>query len=249
MFKKIISKLSHKKYDFTKDIIVPNYFRKRIKCPFYGFDENFHNSNCHDCALGGTCHLIKFDDPDFVKFETDPINNCFKFKYVNLFNLIAVKVFPNEYNPLDTDNWEGIPFYTWVDIITNPYRTMLIWFVIQKHRIIKRRTGIDYVDKEDIDELMLLEDSKCERLLQHILKTHKYNQSFSDSQICPWCTININCYDCGYGKRHGVCRTRTDRYSKIIKKIKSISSLNDMKGLILIMRNRFNRLSKHVVEL
>lgn len=87
----------------------------------------------------------------------------------------------------------------------------IIKFLEMKNEIIKKESKINYIDKEDIEDVKSWSNKKCKTIYQyitdqiHIKKV--YGIGFS---TCPWCILcNIykvkGCTDCGYGERHGEC--------------------------------------------
>lgn len=91
------------------------------------------------------------------------------------------------------------------------YKEKLIKFVEAKDKIIKEKTGINYINDLDIQEIREWDEESCKKIYSSF--TRNINTYFIHDLLigtCPWClksTINNvhDCKICGYGKRHGMC--------------------------------------------
>ena len=88
----------------------------------------------------------------------------------------------------------------------------LVKFVELKNKVVKKVTGINYANRDDIAEIKEWGEKKCEAVYGaielSILTTDISNFAIG---ACPWC-ISIPCFDygtacekCGYGERNGIC--------------------------------------------
>lgn len=102
-------------------------------------------------------------------------------------------------------------------------KTWLKIFCLEKREMINEITNCRvplYVNQEDLDEIDTWDSDICYR----IIKRMKNNPS-DDGAICPWCQHLLikgdtgNCYNCGYGCRHGFCDIPGSTYQRILSKL------------------------------
>jgi hypothetical protein len=129
-----------------------------------------------------------------------------------------------------------VPAITIKRSINMTYKEIIINFMLKKDAIIKKHTGIDLVDQNDLDELTSWTETTH--------TTIALNFSWIPSGMCPWCIINkyvasvSDCEECGYGKRHGICGSRYSRFDRIIDSIAlSHGSLYDLPGMTNLILN------------
>lgn len=97
------------------------------------------------------------------------------------------------------------------------YKEKLIKYVQAKNGYIKSMTDIDYVTKEDIDDIMSWEEEECEQIWKKL-------DLENEADSCPWCIKNyikytyLNCERCNYGHRHGKCTLDNSRIGSINNK-------------------------------
>jgi len=103
------------------------------------------------------------------------------------------------------------------------YKEKIIQFMKIKNSYISSKT-LYYVYKEDFDEIKMWSEKLCQKIYESI---REYIQSDSDTRsfcmdtsICPWCvkdsfSYEDDCLECGYGKRHGICRESSSLYYKL----------------------------------
>jgi len=110
---------------------------------------------------------------------------------------------------------------------------ILIEFLKEKAKLIDAFLGIKtyYILKEDYCQI-----SKwpLEHHIQAIRDLSNCNlQNFSDSAICPWCSIHLrktrNCDYCQYGKYHGDCANPSSKYQTLSTEISDRHLLNRSK--------------------
>jgi hypothetical protein len=115
------------------------------------------------------------------------------------------------------------------------YKEIIINFMLKKDAIIKKHTGRNLVDQEDLDELT--------SWTENTYTTIALKFGWIPSGMCPWCIVNKyvdsvpDCKECGYGKRHGICDSEYSRFDSIIDSIAlshgSLYALPGMTSLIL----------------
>jgi len=119
-----------------------------------------------------------------------------------------------------------------------PWHRLLILYLVQKHNIIFRLIGVDYINEDDIREVGIWTISKVRDSLSYI------GQDNNDAVNCPWCRHhntsiqrrNHECPDCGYGIRHGKCnRSSSEKCSSNYKRI-----LHEFYSKNLIDHNKIN---------
>lgn len=124
------------------------------------------------------------------------------------------------------------------------YNDMLIEFMTEKNRIVKRITGLLIATKPDMDELRSWSEDACRAALSSIAGYPFY----SDGKACPWCAV-VGCGDCGYAKRNGECNNNycncNSRYDRITKRIRErtdsayVNQLIGMGELLLSIQRKF----------
>lgn len=122
----------------------------------------------------------------------------------------------------------------------------LIKFVLLKNEIIEKETGIKYVEQEDIDDIQKWKEGECEEIYYELIQTISNDKTYGVGEsTCIWCLKNnpLVCFDCEYGKKHGICfqagslydSYRTDEvmkmftneiYKNIIQKIEDESCIS-----------------------
>lgn len=96
----------------------------------------------------------------------------------------------------------------------------LIFFLKKKNALLKYITGMDYIDQEDLNEIIdLWSTYKCEEVWKRLHINAKRNavSLLLGTNSCPWCIAALNCSRCGYGERHGRCNDESEdtRFHKI----------------------------------
>ena len=96
------------------------------------------------------------------------------------------------------------------------YRGKLVAFLTYKNEIIKRSTGIKYINREDITEVNRWKDTVCQRIYETIKNNIINHGAFGVStNTCAWCIKHLEgCDNCGYGNRHLKCMYRYSLYMK-----------------------------------
>jgi hypothetical protein len=114
------------------------------------------------------------------------------------------------------------------------YKTMLLEYVHEKNRIIRKHTGLLLTTSRDLAEIEHeWSEEDCKRVLSKLSTTN-------DSGCCPWCIL-FPCYECKYGERNGRCKdTKSSRYIRITERCgRSILSLTEVKNLVQNTRIKF----------
>ena len=93
------------------------------------------------------------------------------------------------------------------------YKTILIKFLEEKNKLVRKRTNMDLILPDDLNEVFTIwSENDCKTAL---MKLH----ARPDKNLCPWCML-FKCSTCGYGRRNGICATyTTNKYSTIIGKL------------------------------
>ena len=119
------------------------------------------------------------------------------------------------------------------------YKEKLIKFVKIKDKIIKEKTGINYINELDIQEIREWDEETCKKIYSRFtISINTYFVHDLSIGTCPWClksTVNDvhDCKDCEYGKRHGMCDDDGSLFSKYISKWEVGFITNDMYMKIL----------------
>lgn len=96
------------------------------------------------------------------------------------------------------------------------YKRIVLDFMREKNRIIRKLTGLVIATKRDLAEIETeWAESQCEEILAEL-------RFDSDSDCCPWCIPRLTvpyhrvfCGDCKYAKRNGSCDKLSSRYKAI----------------------------------
>jgi len=151
-----------------------------------------------------------------------------------------------------------------VQNIDNIWKTLLIYYLIEKNKIIYKYLEMEIFNYEDLKEITGWSDKDIRRSLRLI------GTCYNDYYNCPWCSKHNNkndlynfenrdrlCEDCGYGRRHGKCISKNlnkkynGYYGELLLKMKSIgriseytnlSEIYEMKELICNIRSTFQTL-------
>lgn len=151
------------------------------------------------------------------------------------------------------------------ELLQNELRELLLFYVKAKHDIIKKLTGLDYVYKEDIEEIKTWSIEEVVLILSHL------EDSTTDISSCPWCVRSIHhnekltCSGCMYGKRHGTCFGKGSSKSvyreikRIFMKKKliknnilgdcGITQERELESLIYLVGKSFDILLPHIKEI
>ena len=89
------------------------------------------------------------------------------------------------------------------------YTFVLVDFILEKNRRVLKSTGITYVDKQDIQDIVSWKPHDAERVYKHI---RNYIVHRNETKIrglnwgtCPWCVKHYRlCNDCSYKRNHGI---------------------------------------------
>lgn len=121
------------------------------------------------------------------------------------------------------------------------YKDILIDFLITKNIIISinlpHSSKVRYLIGKDLTEI---EESWDEKTCYKCLKKLSLR---GDGIFCPWCITNrgMECSDCGYGERHGICLCNYESsYHRIIKILRThIIKLEGMEHLYYKTKLKF----------
>jgi len=114
----------------------------------------------------------------------------------------------------------------------------LVEFMLEKNRLIKAYTGINYILTADTEELRTWPEREAKQFFRYL--------ACDDSKCCPWCA-RYNCFTCAYGQRNGQCNLdKNDRYSKIRGKIAELSqpgvtAIVDIPGIANLIKKKYER--------
>lgn len=97
------------------------------------------------------------------------------------------------------------------------YKERLIMFIVLKNEKLKEKTGIEYINEDDIIDIRHWYESMCKLSYQTIIDLIKNGYR---SDISLWCIFfkedsnECNCV-CGYGMRNGFCHEKDSLYQKL----------------------------------
>lgn len=114
------------------------------------------------------------------------------------------------------------------------YNRILVRFLIYKNREIFELTGLNYINRGDLQEIMRWNKRVARRV------SIRLNEEIADGDVyglnytsCPWCLFYfrdslyavpgsgvISCEICSFGSRHGICLSGVDivtRNNKVVK--------------------------------
>jgi len=69
--------------------------------------------------------------------------------------------------------------------------------------ILKKMTGIGYINLEDIKSIRKFNKDDVKKFISS-LKDSLEDEDTNDATLSPWCTV-YSCKECPYGKEHGIC--------------------------------------------
>lgn len=105
-------------------------------------------------------------------------------------------------------------------------RDIIIEILCLKQKLVKKKTGLDYIMKEDLNEVRSWSEEECGNIIKYMEKIRGVGADvphFDDYDICPWCIKNATkeeCVNCSYGRRHGNCLHDSEsNYMKIKNKL------------------------------
>ena len=123
------------------------------------------------------------------------------------------------------------------------YKKKLIKFVEIKASNLHKSSSIKYIDEEDIKEINYWSINICSYIYKFIVKHINSNTPSSPhAQTCPWCIYHfriksyINCNNCKYGKRHGICDNPNSTYEKLLK----------MDAFLVLNKHMYKRIIKNI---
>jgi len=114
--------------------------------------------------------------------------------------------------------------------MTNQQKITL--FLQAKNKIIYKNTKLRYIYDKDLEYIENLTVPVATKVWNHIKHNiMKENMAGLSEGMCPWCVLKnmeilSDCYQCTYGKNHGVCHTSSnmneylsgyDRIKKVVK--------------------------------
>lgn len=114
----------------------------------------------------------------------------------------------------------------------NSYKELLIDYLKKKDKLILDLTSIPLVFHEDLQEI---ENSWSEGTCESTLDAMSIFNG--DAGICPWCCV-YECWNCNYGRRHGICTMVGSNYRNIVNWLKNeynipnISKIPTMRSLV-----------------
>jgi hypothetical protein len=136
------------------------------------------------------------------------------------------------------------------------YHGLLIYFLEEKNKIIKERTGISLVENLDMEEVRNWELYKVLKFFNNMTTIGWH----SDIELCPWCANHYNdstdCRDCGYGFRHGHCIVSGkinpgSNYGRIIEAFggydSSLYNVTHIQVVAMYVRNLYKDISSGVM--
>jgi len=109
------------------------------------------------------------------------------------------------------------------------YKEIIINFMKEKNKIIKKHTKMSLLNKADYDELSTWSEYEFSVIAYKLQNTSR--------GTCPWCmNTRFKCDECGYGRRHGICVYYRSRFCTIstIMAVHAlcIPDLPDMQALV-----------------
>jgi len=121
------------------------------------------------------------------------------------------------------------------------YNNILVEFMFEKARVIHKVIEVPcdlYFTKDDAIYLYTKVSNERAKeicyMIRDILGSHRLN----DTLLCPFCIITleeydfdisiINCKECAYGKKHGICVVRDSDYYKITGTTNQYSNISSI---------------------
>ena len=104
------------------------------------------------------------------------------------------------------------------------YKEKLIEFIRAKNSLIYKNLNIYYIKTEDVIEIKNWSEKDCKKVYNTIKNyiNNYESKGYYDTLTCPWCIYYhikkyTTCYECKYGKRHGICNKNNSLYDKLSK--------------------------------
>lgn len=110
--------------------------------------------------------------------------------------------------------------------------------------------NLPYFTSEDEAELYKWTDEECAKVVNTLIPGFEYPSDVFTATCCPWCilaeTSALDCPDCGYGERHGMCMSNDDGHNDFVN---FVHSLNAGLGGVRLHQNRtFDKIKALIKE-
>ena len=115
----------------------------------------------------------------------------------------------------------------------------IIKFIQLKNEIIKKESKINYINKEDIDDIKSWSDDDCKTIYARMTNEININKIYGlGFASCPWCILykkKGECSDCGYGDRYIECGYDDSLYNQY-RSVNLIENLLNNKAYLNILK-------------